>query len=101
MNTREQKVGRFKKEMPTQHAQFVEVETRSLTGSGQPVIRKMLRYNAIEVWRRQATGNNARPSGVIHAHPPTHTNVPVSLKVKFIKTATMLPAINTTNLISS
>ena len=43
-------VCRFKNDMPTQHAQWVEVETPSLTGSGQPVIRRMLRNNAIEAW---------------------------------------------------
>ena len=48
VNTQEQKVSRFKNDIPTQHAQWVEVETRSLTGSGHPVIRRMLRHNAIE-----------------------------------------------------
>ena len=57
VNTQEQKVSRFKNDIPTQHAQWVEVETRSLTGSGQPVIRRMLRHNAIEAWQTmQATG---------------------------------------------
>ena len=50
VNTQEQKVSRFKNDIPTQHAQWVKVETRSLTGSGQPVIRRMLRHNAIEAW---------------------------------------------------
>ena len=48
MNTQEQKVCRSKNDMPMQHAQFVEVETGSLIGSGQLVIRRMLRHNAIE-----------------------------------------------------
>ncbi|WP_413745331.1 DUF1651 domain-containing protein [Synechococcus sp. MIT S9501] len=43
-------VCRFKNDMPTQHVQWVEVETSSLTGSGKPVIRRMLRNNAIEAW---------------------------------------------------
>ena len=50
MNTQEQKVCRFQNDMPTQHAQWVVVETRPLRGSGQPVIRRMLRHNAIEAW---------------------------------------------------
>ena len=50
LSAQEQKVCRFKNDMPTQHAQWVEVETRSLTGGGQPVIRRMLRHNAIEAW---------------------------------------------------
>ena len=48
VNTQEQKVSRFKNDIPTQHAQWVEVETRTLTGNCQPVIRRMLRHNAIE-----------------------------------------------------
>ena len=57
MNDQEGKVCSFKNDMPTQHAQWVEVETRSLTGSGQPVIRRMLRHNAIKAWETmQATG---------------------------------------------
>ena len=50
MNTQEQKVCRFKNDMPTQHAQWVVVETRPLRGGGQPVVRRMLRHNAIEAW---------------------------------------------------
>ena len=34
VNTLEQKVSRFKNDIPTQHAQWVEVETRTLTGNG-------------------------------------------------------------------
>ena len=48
VNTQEQKVGQFKNDIPTQHAQWVKVEKRTLTGSGQPVIRRMLSHNAIE-----------------------------------------------------
>ena len=50
MNTQEQKVCRFQNDMPTKHAQWVIVETRPLRGGGQPVIRRMLRHNAIEAW---------------------------------------------------
>ena len=50
VNTQEQKVSRFKNDIQTQQAQWVEVETRTLTGNGQPVIRRMLRHNAIEAW---------------------------------------------------
>ena len=50
LSTQEQKVCRFKNDMPTQHAQWVVVETRSLRGGGQPVVRRMLRHNAIEAW---------------------------------------------------
>ena len=34
--------------MPTAHAKWVVVETRPLSGGGQPVVRRMLRHNAIE-----------------------------------------------------
>ena len=50
LSTQEQKVCRFKNDMPTQHAQWVVVETRPLRGGGQPVIPRMLRHNAIEAW---------------------------------------------------
>ena len=50
MSTQEQKVCRFRNDMPTAHAQWVVVETRPLRGGGQPVIRRMLRHNAIEAW---------------------------------------------------
>ena len=50
LSTQEQKVCRFKNDRPTAHAQWVEVETRLLRGRGQPVVRRMLRHNAIEAW---------------------------------------------------
>ncbi|WP_369813414.1 DUF1651 domain-containing protein [Synechococcus sp. MIT S9509] len=50
MNDQEQKVCCFKNDMPTQYAQWVVVETRPLRGGGQPVVRRMLRHNAIEAW---------------------------------------------------
>ena len=50
MSTQVQKVCRFRDEMPTAHAQWVVVETRPLRGCGQPVVRRMLRHNAIEAW---------------------------------------------------
>ena len=50
-NIQEGKVCSFSNDMPTQHAQWVVVETRPLRGSGQPVIRRMLRHNAIEAWQ--------------------------------------------------
>ena len=48
VNTQEQKVCRFKNDMPRQHAQWVAAETRPLRGDGQPAVRHMLRHNAIE-----------------------------------------------------
>jgi hypothetical protein len=36
--------------MATAHAQWVEVETRPLRGGVQPVIRRLLRHNAISAW---------------------------------------------------
>ena len=50
MNDQEQKVCSFTNANPTAYAQWVVVETRPLRGSGQPVIRRMLRHNAIEAW---------------------------------------------------
>ena len=51
MNDQEQQICRFQNDMPTQHAQWVVVKTRPLRGGGQPVIRRMLRHNAIEAWK--------------------------------------------------
>ena len=50
MNTQEQKVYSFTNANPAALAQWVGVETRPLRGAGQPVIRRMLRHNAIEAW---------------------------------------------------
>ena len=50
VNTQEQKVCSFTNANPTAHAQWVVVETWSLSGQGQPVVRPMLRHNAIEAW---------------------------------------------------
>ena len=57
VNDQEQKVCSFTNANPTSHAQWVVVETRPLRGGGQPVVRRMLRHNAIEAWETmQKTG---------------------------------------------
>ena len=50
MNAQQGKVCRFDNDIPSAHAEWVEVETRPLRGGGQPVVRRMLRHNAIEAW---------------------------------------------------
>ena len=50
MNAQQGKVCRLENDMPSAHAEWVEVETRPLRGGGQPVVRSMLRHNAIEAW---------------------------------------------------
>ncbi|WP_413324787.1 DUF1651 domain-containing protein [Synechococcus sp. MIT S9503] len=50
VNDQQGKVCCFRNDMPTAHAQWVEVETRAMSGQGQSVIRRMLRHNAIEAW---------------------------------------------------
>ena len=50
VNTQQGKVCSFTNAKPTAHAQWVVVEPRPLRGGGQPVIRRMLRHNAIEAW---------------------------------------------------
>ena len=50
VNDQEGKVCSFTNANPTAHAQWVVVETRPLRGGGQPVVRRMLRHNAIEAW---------------------------------------------------
>jgi len=50
MNYQESKICSFTNANPTAYAQWIIVETRPLRGCGQPVIRRMLRHNAIEAW---------------------------------------------------
>ena len=50
MNDLEGKICCFRNDMPTQHAQWVVVKTRSLRGGCQPVVRRMLRHKASEAW---------------------------------------------------
>ena len=50
LNDQQGKVCSFTNANPTAHAQWVVIETRPLRGGGQPVVRRMLRHNAIEVW---------------------------------------------------
>ena len=50
VNTQQEKVCSFTNANPTSYAQWVVVETRPLRGGGQPVIRWMLRHNAIDAW---------------------------------------------------
>jgi len=57
VNAQQGKVCSFTNDSPTAHAQWVVVETRPLRGGGQPVVRRMLRHNAIEAWETmQKTG---------------------------------------------
>ena len=75
VNDTQGKVCRFKNDMPSAHAEWVEVETRLIRGGGQPVVRRLLRHNAISAWetmqksggwkrcRNQAGGSDARLSG--------------------------------------
>ncbi len=57
ISTQQEKICRFRNATPTAHAKWVEVETRPLRGNVQPVLRRMLRHNAIETWETmQKTG---------------------------------------------
>ena len=44
----EQLVVCFRNVLPSAHAKWIELETRPMRGSGQPIVRRMLRHNAIE-----------------------------------------------------
>ena len=46
----QQLVCRFRNALPSAHAKWIEVETRSLHAAGQPVVRRLLRHNAIDAW---------------------------------------------------
>ena len=50
INDQEGKVCSFTNPNPIAHAQWVVVETRPLRDSDHPVIRRILRHNAMEVW---------------------------------------------------
>ena len=50
-NVQMRQVCRFPNDMPIAHAQWVEVETQSVSGQGHPVVRRMLRHTAIEAWQ--------------------------------------------------
>ena len=50
LNEQQQKVVCFRHALPSAHAKWIEVETRPLRGGGQPVVRRMLRQNAIDAW---------------------------------------------------
>ena len=64
MNDQDGKVCSFTNANPTAHAQWVVVETRPLRGSGQPVVRRMLRHNAIEAWETKRCRNLVGGNGV-------------------------------------
>ena len=65
LNDQEQKVCSFTNANSTAHAQWVEVETLSVSGQGQPVVRRMLRYNAIEALETmQKSGGWKRSLGI-------------------------------------
>jgi len=51
LNEQEQLVVCFRNALASAHAQWVEIETRPLRGGGRPVVRRMLRHNAIEAWQ--------------------------------------------------
>ena len=50
MNEQQQKVVCFRNALPSAHAKWIEVETRPMRGGSQPVVRRMLRQNAIDAW---------------------------------------------------
>ena len=57
LNEQEQLVVCFRNALPSAHAKWIELETRPMRGSGQPIVRRMLRHNAIEAWTHmQKTG---------------------------------------------
>lgn len=52
MSQEQQLICCFRNALPSAHAKWIEVETRPLHGGGQPVVRRMLRHNAIDAWER-------------------------------------------------
>ena len=57
LNEQEQLIVCFRNALPSAHAKWIELETRPMRGNGQPIVRRMLRHNAIEAWTHmQKTG---------------------------------------------
>jgi len=57
LNEQEQLIVCFRNALPSAHANWIELETRPMRGNGQPIVRRMLRHNAIEAWTHmQKTG---------------------------------------------
>ena len=54
----------FRNALPSALSKWIELETRPMRGSGQPIVRRMLRHNAIEAWTNmQKSGWNAVSPG--------------------------------------
>ena len=50
LNEQEQLIVCFRNARPSAHSRWIELETRPMRSSGQPIVRRMLRHNAIEAW---------------------------------------------------
>ena len=48
LNQQDQLIDYFRKALPSARAKWIELETRLMRGSGQQIVRRMLRHNAIE-----------------------------------------------------
>ena len=47
----------FRNALPSAHAKWIELESRPMRANGQPIVRRILRHNAIEAWTHmQKTG---------------------------------------------
>ena len=48
LNEQEQLIVCFRNALPSAHSRWIELETSPMRSSGQPIVRRMLRHNAIE-----------------------------------------------------
>ncbi len=46
----------FQNALASTHSKWVEAKTKQLSGSRQPVMRHMLRHNAMEAWQTMTRG---------------------------------------------
>ena len=59
LNEQEQLIVCFRNALTSAHAKWIELETRPMRGNKAPMVRWMLRQNAIEAWTHmQKTGWN-------------------------------------------
>ena len=65
LNEQEQLIVCFGNAMPSAHTAWIELEIRPMRGSGQPIVRRMLRHNAIETWThmQKQAGSAVSPGG--------------------------------------
>ena len=63
LNEQEQLIVCYRNALPSAQAKWIELETRPMRGSGQPIVRRMLGHNAIEA------GTHMQKTGWVRCQP--------------------------------